>query len=158
MKMTKASEADLNMAMELCGALDELTGWGASVPKAVEKVDGDDDGETFYRDNREQCERVLGYLIDLANKASLMRVVWGCAVMLDPRNKLVDPNSDTIEHHPERKDSARLQWLLADHDDPAVRVSCMELIERLPTMGYGAATQQIDAYMAEADAAKKVPA
>jgi hypothetical protein len=30
-----------------------------------------------------------------------MRVVWGCAVMLDPANKCVDPDADTIEHHPD---------------------------------------------------------
>jgi ribA/ribD-fused uncharacterized protein len=28
-------------------------------------------------------------------------VVWGMTVVLDPRNKVVDPDADTIEHHPD---------------------------------------------------------
>jgi len=101
--MAKANEADIKMAMELCGALDSLTDWGPAVPAVVEKVADAQDSEPFDRDDREQCVRVLGYLLDLANRASLMRVVWGCAVMLDPRNKCVDPDADVIEHHPDAK-------------------------------------------------------
>ena len=101
MKMAKAGEADLNMAMELSGALDSLTGWPPAVPAAVAKTESADDYERFDRDDREQCVRVLNYLLDVADRASMMRVVWGAAVMLDPNNKLVDPAADTIEHHPE---------------------------------------------------------
>jgi hypothetical protein len=101
MKMAKASEADLNMAMELSEALDNLTRrWGASVPEKVQKSE-EGDTESFDRDDSDQCQRVLGYLLDVADRASLSRVVFGCAVMLDPRNKCVDPNADTIEHHPD---------------------------------------------------------
>jgi hypothetical protein len=109
MKMAKASEADLNMAMELTNALDALTQrWCATVPNAVEKLSGTDDSESFDIDDSEQCKRVLAYLLELADKASLMRVVFGCAVMLDPANKLVDPGADTIEHHPAKNKSNEL--------------------------------------------------
>ncbi len=109
MKMAKASAADLDMAMELCNALDALTQrWSATVPDEIAKPDGDNEAEYFNRDDREQCQRVLGYLLDLADRASLMRVVWGCAVMLDPTNRCVDANADTIEHHP---DIQRYEWL-----------------------------------------------
>lgn len=108
MKMAKASKADLDMAMELCNALDALTQrWGATVPDEIAKPDGGDENEYFDRDDREQCQRVLGYLLELADRASLMRVVWGCAVMLDPTNKCVDPNADTIEHHPDLVNNAK---------------------------------------------------
>ena len=71
MKMAKASEADLNMAMELSEALDNLTRrWGASVPEQIKKGD-EDDTESFDRDDNEQCQRVLGYLLDVADRASL---------------------------------------------------------------------------------------
>lgn len=101
MKVAKASESDLEMAMEMTNALDDLTRrWGASVPEKVQRAD-DGESELFDRDNSEQCSRVLGYLLDLADRASLTRVVFGCAVMLDPRNKCVDPKADTIEHHPD---------------------------------------------------------
>jgi len=55
---------------------------------------------------------------------------------------------DTIEHHPDRKDSARFRWLTEDHADPTTRASCREILERLPVMGYGAAVQLIDDAMA----------
>jgi hypothetical protein len=103
MKMAKANEADLDAAMTLCSALESLSGWGPCVPAAVEKVSGPNGGEPFDRDDREQCVRVLGHLLDVADKGSIGRVVWGCSVMLDPRNKCVDPDSDVIEHHPQAK-------------------------------------------------------
>lgn len=101
--MAKANEADLEMAMELTGALDVLTGWNSIVPPAIEQVDDIEESEPFDRNDAEQCQRVLGYILELADKASLMRVVFGCAVMLDPINELVDQDSDTIEHHPKRQ-------------------------------------------------------
>lgn len=107
--MAKASKADLDMAMELCVALDVLTQrWGATVPEQIARPGGADEVEYFDLDDSEQCRRVLGYLLDLADRASLMRVVGGCAVMLDPANRCVDPDEDTIEHHP---DLERYEWL-----------------------------------------------
>lgn len=102
MKMAKASEADMNMAMELCSALDLLTQrWNPCMPEAIEVLAADDEYETFDRDDSEQCKRALGYLLDVASRASMMRVVWGMAVLLDPRNKIVNPDADCLEHHPE---------------------------------------------------------
>ena len=102
MKMAKASEADLAMAMELCEAFDSLTQrWGAYVPNKIAKLQGDDEFEPFDEDDAEQNRRVLKYLIDIAERASLMRVVFGMTVLLDPRNKIVDPDADTLEHHPD---------------------------------------------------------
>lgn len=109
MKMAKASAADLDMAMELCTALEALTQrWCATVPDEIAKPNGEDESEYFHRDDSEQCQRVMGYLLDLADRASLMRVVWGCAVMLDPTNRCVDANADTLEHHP---DVQRYEWI-----------------------------------------------
>lgn len=103
MKMAKASEADLNMAMDLSNALENLAGrWSAVMPEAVERLREGDESEHFDIDNPEQCQRALRYILELVGNASLMRVVFGCAVMLDPLNRLVDPDADTIEHHPDR--------------------------------------------------------
>lgn len=91
------------MAFDLANAIDGLSGWSPRVPGAVEKLDDPDDadtGEHFDRDDAEQCQRVLGHLIDLSQRGSIVRVIMGCAVMLDPRNQCVDPDKDTIEHHP----------------------------------------------------------
>ncbi len=101
MKMAKASEADLEMAMELCGALDALTNHWPTLPNGLcsEGNDSRDDG--FDCDDDQQCGTVLRHLLAIAERASLMRVVWGMAVLLDPANKIVDPDADTLEHHPE---------------------------------------------------------
>lgn len=104
MKMAKASDADLSMAMDLSSAFEALTQrFYPTMPQAVAKVVDEDDSEHFNRDDQEQCTRALGHLLELAESASLMRVVYGCAVMLDPRNRCVDPDADTIEHHPDAK-------------------------------------------------------
>jgi len=103
MKMAKASEADLNMAMDLSNALENLAGrWGAVMPEAVERLRDGDESEHFDIDKPEQAQRALRHILQLIGNASLMRVVFGCAVMLDPVNRLVDPDADTIEHHPDR--------------------------------------------------------
>ena len=149
MKMAKASNEDLDMAMDLCGAIDALTNNWPTMPEALSTCDDDAMGaEDFDRDDDKQCGQVLRHLLEIAERGSLMRVVFGAAVMLDPRNKLVDPNADTIEHHPDRKDSTRFRWLTEDHADPKTRARCREILERLPLMGYGAAVQLIDDAMA----------
>lgn len=102
MKMAKASDADLHMAFELAGALEALAGqWGACMPAKIERVDHDCETERFELDDHEQCKRVIEYLQALTRSASIFRVVHGMAVLLDPRNKMVDPDADTLEHHPE---------------------------------------------------------
>jgi hypothetical protein len=121
MKMAKASDADLDMAIDLASALDALTHrWCATMPEAVEKLEGDEDSEPFDRDDDEQCGRALRHLLDTVNRGSLFRVVWGMSVMLDPRNRCVDPDADVIEHHHDAKAgmAARQARPLADwHED-----------------------------------------
>ena len=150
MKMAKASEADLDMAMELTGAIDALTGHWPTLPTGLCKPDGDEPDETFDCDDDRQCGTVLRHLLAIAERASLLRVVWGCAVMLDPRNKMVNPDADTLEHHPAMlADGARLRWLTEDHADQDTRARCRELLARMPMMSYSAATADIDAAMRE---------
>lgn len=102
MKMAKASDADISMAMDLCAALDLLgQRWCPCMPEAIEQLQGDDESERFDRDNDAQCGRALRHLLDLTDRASLGRVIWGMAVLLDPDNKIVNPKSDVLEHHPD---------------------------------------------------------
>lgn len=147
MKMAKASEADLEMAMDLANMLEALGHRHCpSMPTVIARNDGEED---FDRDDDDQCGRALRVLLETADRGSLFRVVWGAAVMLDPRNKLIDPDADTIEHHPDRTDSARLRWLTEDHADPDTRARCRELLGRMQMMSYSAATADIDAAMRE---------
>lgn len=81
MKMAKASQADIEMAMELAGALEALSSrWGASMPEKIAKGQtGEDRDEAFSLDDHEDCRRVCEYLINLDRSASLFRVVMGMA-------------------------------------------------------------------------------
>lgn len=102
MMMAKASEVDLQMAMDLCAALDCLgQRFLPCMPEAIEQLGADDETEPFDSDDDAQCGRALRHLLDIAERGSLMRVIWGMAVLLDPANKIVDPNADTLEHHPD---------------------------------------------------------
>ena len=108
MKMAKASDADMEMAIELTNALEKLSSqWGALMPEKIEVISGNEESERFDIDDHEQCKRALEYLILLARSASLFRVVFGMTVLLDPRNKIVDPDVDILERHPDFVDIAQ---------------------------------------------------
>lgn len=102
MKMAKASETDLEMAIELCAAIDAVSGRWPSLPATMCDPESERDPD-FDCDDDAQCGKVLRHLLEIAKRGSLMRVVWGAAVMLDPKNQCVDPDADTIEHHPDTK-------------------------------------------------------
>ncbi len=93
--MAKASEADLKMAMELTSAFESLMDYRAMPGDAQS-----DDPEEFDFESPADCYRALRGLFDIAEKGSLMRVVWGMAVLLDPVNEVVDPNSGVLDVHP----------------------------------------------------------
>jgi hypothetical protein len=114
MKMAKASEADLKMAMDLCTALESFERYRC-FPEAMRP--DPDDLAPFDADNGEHCREAMEHLLTLVRSASLMRVVYGMAVVVDPRNEVVDPDADTLEVHPKfaalEADAARLRWMLA---------------------------------------------
>ena len=151
MEMAKASEADLNMAVELCEALEALTlRWDKTMPEKIAEPQDSGDVEYFYPENSDQCQRVVEYLITLMESASLSRVIVGMAVLLDPKNKIVDPDADTLERHPAMlADSERLRWLTTDHTDRAVSDERFKLLGTIGTMGYSDAAAAIDLAMRE---------
>lgn len=97
MKMAKASEADLNMAMTLANYLD-------AIERGQMPDDLSEDAEAIeWLDERDcdQYAKLLDGLRRLLNQGSISRVIWGMAVVCDPANKCLDPDADTIEHHPD---------------------------------------------------------
>lgn len=109
--MAKASDIDIGMALDLSNDLDSLVRY-KSFPESL-RPDCEFSG-AFDADNGEHCREVVRHLLQLVRSASLTRVVLGMAVLLDPENKIVDPDKDTLEHHPEiesvLKDVERLNW------------------------------------------------
>ena len=95
MKMARASEQDLEAALTVSRIIEEL-----------EKgyMPGDDNAEEtefFDQDDPEHCKRALDAILSAAHQGSIFRVTFGMAVVLDPRNKLLDPDADTLELHPD---------------------------------------------------------
>jgi hypothetical protein len=94
MKMARASEADLDAALDVVRMLDDLA--RGNMPAS----DADDDWDWFDRDDDKQCGVVLGRILDAAEKGSLFRVVFGMSCVLSAKNELLDPDADTLEKHP----------------------------------------------------------
>lgn len=96
MKMAKASTADMEMALKLCSALEAMD--RRFFPDGAE---GDNDPEDFDCNDDAHCGQALRHVLDILQSGSIGRVIWGMYVMLDPANKITDPDADTLEYHPE---------------------------------------------------------
>ena len=114
MKMAKATEADLEMAMELANVLDDIE-QGYFPAKLSD--DPESEGIEWLRPaDTEQYARLVDGLRTLLDKGSIFRVVYGMAVVCDPANECIDPEASTIEHHPKRQQmEAALLWALYHH-------------------------------------------
>lgn len=111
MKMAKASEPDIQMALKLCGWLESIE--AGQMPDDL--VDGEDT-EWIDTDDTEQYQILICGIRRLLNQGSIFRVVFGMSVVCDPANKLLDPDASSIEHHPERQNAeAALLWVLYHH-------------------------------------------
>ena len=145
MKMAKASEADLSMAMTLANYLDAID--RGHMPDAL----SEDPESIEYLDyaDREQYARLHAGLQLLLRTGSIFRVVWGMAVVCDPANECIDPNADTIEHHPVRNQmESALLWTLYHHQGGSSTVG--QPIRKL--LGIGQHDRMTDDQLAQAKA------
>lgn len=119
MKMAKASQEDIEMTFELCRSLEDLQ--KGYLPEAFS---GGEESLVWY-DEDEDAVRVVHHLLSILRKGSLFRVAFGMAVLLDPRNEVVDPESDCLEIHPKfdaaLKDASRYRWLRGDKGPSSAR-------------------------------------
>lgn len=145
MKMAKASTADMEMAMKLCTALEWLER-GDMPPDA--RAPDEEDNDDFDSEDAEHCYRALKEVLGIVRSGSIARVVWGMYVLLDPANKVVDPDADTLEDHPDTvaamKDAERMDWLA----DPANTVGNVQLPTAAVTANIHSLRDAIDAAMA----------
>lgn len=107
MKMAKASEADLEMALDLSRMLEDFEGGYFPLPKDSD----DDEAEHFDSDKGEHCRRAMEMILDTIRRGSIFRVTFGMLVMCDPQNELIDPNLSYLEHHPDA------MWAREQHYD-----------------------------------------
>lgn len=94
MKMARASEQDLEVAQQISAFIESLE--KCHMPEAMES-----DGDFFDIDDPEQCQDVLRKLLEISAEGSIFRVTFGMLVVLDPANKLLDPDSETLDVHPD---------------------------------------------------------
>lgn len=111
MKMAKASQQDLDAAMELYQFLHAMAdGRRAAIVVADFCYDGYDD---LVRNDAPDVD----YLLRAEERGSLFRVAFGMKVLLDPANEMVDPVLEHLEHHPRRLQEAEI----AEDAEEAVR-------------------------------------
>lgn len=100
MKMAKASEADLSMALDLISVLDDIE--RGYFPHRFSDPESESI-EWLDTTNRLHFAELIDNLRRLLNRGSICRVIMGMAVVCDPSNECIDPDADTIEHHPKRQ-------------------------------------------------------
>jgi len=112
MNIAKASERDINMAIDLCEILESIE--KGFMPVATIENGNDEDAE-FDRDNPDDCRAVLNLIIDTLRAGSIGRVIWGMAALVNSESKLLDPDADIIKPHPslsnrQQRQAEILQW------------------------------------------------
>lgn len=146
MKMAKASQADLEMAMELANVLGDIE--RGYFPERLQE-DGEEAIEWIDTSDLDQYERLTNGLRDILDRGSISRVIWGMAVICDPSNECIDPDADTIEHHPKRQQMEdALLWTLYHHQGGSSPIG--QPIRRL--LGIGQHDRLTDEQIAQAKA------
>ncbi len=101
MKVAKASTTDMDMLMELAGALESIGNRSfATMPEAIEKLPPGEDCEAFDDEDPEQCQRALKHLLAIVDKGSMFRVAMNLSSLLNTKNKCIDHSVDHLEHYP----------------------------------------------------------
>lgn len=120
LKMAKASEADLQMALELIGVLDDIE--RGYFPYRFDDQESEI-SERIDTEDSEQYDRLIDNLRRLLNRGSIGRVIMGMVVVCNPSNELIDTDADTIEHHPKRQQMEdALLWTLYHHQGGSSRI------------------------------------
>lgn len=94
MRMAKATTEDQDGAMKLYQLLNAIEG-GNFLPESE-----DDDWPEFDADKKDDLVKLHEQLMEVFYAGGLMRVLMAAHAMLNPNNKLVDPDKDYLEFHP----------------------------------------------------------
>lgn len=128
MKIARATDADIEMALELAQALDDLA--ERYVPSAIASpID-----ERLEFDDRRQLVRVCEYLTGLADKGSLFRLAIGMSAVLDPKNNITDPNAELEDLRgqiADLRERMKAQAHAADIQANAILIDMRAIVARL---------------------------
>ncbi len=149
MKMAKASEADIDMALDLISVLDDIE--RGFFPYLFSDQE-DEKTEWLDANDREQYDRLIDGLRNLLKRGSIGRVIMGMAVVCDPKNECIDPEAYCIEHHPKRQQmESALLWTLYHHQGGSSHIG--QPIRKL--LGIGQHDRLSDQQIADAKAFAK---
>lgn len=138
MKMAKASQADLDLAMKITSALEAIE--RGLMPDAISE--DDEAAEWFDIDDHRDCKRVLEHLLDESKKGSLARVTWGMFIICDEDSKILDPAVDHLALHPDLSDAGQMR---KERDEALAK--CAEWESKAATwFASPEARQQLDGY------------
>ena len=98
MKMAKASEADIEMAIDLSRIIEDIE--SGHCPRLAMEDEESEELEWLDATDSEQMRRLIDLIKATARKGSIFRVTFGMAVVCDPRNEILNPDADTLELHP----------------------------------------------------------
>jgi hypothetical protein len=93
MKMAKASQQEIEMALKVCRLLEDVL-------HDEQLVDDEGESEWFDPDYKDDLRQFYDRLKAIYQCGGMMRVVFGFAVLMDPDNKIVDPDQGVLEMHP----------------------------------------------------------
>ena len=125
MKLAKAKKEDIDALGYLAGAVATMRDGG--VPPEEEGEDWEDIGHSLMwlldddlspseqEEALSLCQRCLRHLFKIAEKGSLLRAATNLDAVFMPENKIINPDSDILETHPDidrgLADTRRLNWL-----------------------------------------------
>ncbi len=96
MQQAKPSNQDLEKAFKVASFLSCIT--SGFLPE-----DADGNHREFDRHNPEHCHQAIQVLLELNAESNLHRTVYAAETLLNPENKIVDPDVSHLEVHPERR-------------------------------------------------------
>ncbi|OXR48164.1 hypothetical protein PuT2_14165 [Pusillimonas sp. T2] len=152
MKMAKPTTSDIDAGGELMSLLDLLDGrfggpygsqdCGENLFELLERTE-----ECFDYENVEHLKTLANHLAKLMRQAPgfAMRIIAGmCYVILFEQNKIVDPSADTLELHPDIKnsmaDADRYRWAIASEDNANLLLAAV----RANGSNQGLVSQEVD--------------
>lgn len=101
MQVARATLADIEHVFIVNNILEELK--SKSVPESW--LDENDDNYWFDENSDSQCAMAMRKLLEVVNIGALFRVTMGMSTLTDPANKIIDPDLDVLDYHPEIKTS-----------------------------------------------------
>jgi hypothetical protein len=97
MQVAKATPEDIKATFSVNNILELLQ--SNQMPEDwLEETDGDD---WFDKGSDAQCATAMRKLLETINTGAMFRVAIGMSVLTDPANKIINPDSDVLEFHPE---------------------------------------------------------